>query len=140
MKTDQLLRLLVDILKIADMMLGRNETRDQPLGQSGAAAIVVSVLYFLGAAAIVANFRHTKFNYYKVLISSTVCEIPLPNLHFTSETGPPRSGVRMQTCGVCHLLPGTYHWNLLHSKAHLIASVGQPSYHGCVKAHASTGW
>ena len=57
-------------------MLGHNDTRDQPLGQSGVASIVVAVLYFLGAAAIVANYRHTGFNYYRVLISSTLRALP----------------------------------------------------------------
>ena len=58
------------------MMLGGNDTRHIPLGDSGTAAIVVSVLYMIGAAAIIANWQKTGFHYYKALITSTAREFP----------------------------------------------------------------
>ena len=91
------------------MMLGGNDTRHIPLGDSGAAALVVSVhfprhdacaddgtlagslsvphkghmclqvLYLAGAAAIILNWQKTGFHYYKALISSTACESPRPS-------------------------------------------------------------
>lgn len=63
----------------AGMILGGNDTRHVPLGDSGAAAIVVAVLYLFGAAAIIANWQKTGFHYYKALITSTAREIPRPS-------------------------------------------------------------
>ena len=60
-------------------MLGGNDTRHIPLGDSGTAAIVVSVLYAIGAAAIILSWQKTGFHYYKALITSTACEFPHPS-------------------------------------------------------------
>ena len=57
-------------------MDGGNPLRLEPLGQSGAAAVVVSVLYLTGAIASVANWVYTGFTFYDVLLIACTCAPP----------------------------------------------------------------
>ena len=61
------------------MMLGGNDTRHVPLGDSGTAAIVVAALYFFFGSAIIFNWQKTGFHYYKALITSSACEFNTPS-------------------------------------------------------------
>ncbi len=56
-------------------MDGGNPLRLEVLGSSGAAAVVVSALYFLGAIASVASWVYTGFTFYDVLLISCVCAV-----------------------------------------------------------------
>ena len=56
-------------------MDGGNPLRLEVLGTSGAAAVVVSALYFLGAILTIANWGYTKFTFYDVLLISCVCAL-----------------------------------------------------------------
>ena len=62
-----------------------NPLRLEPLGQSGAAAIVVSALYFIGVLATIANWVVTKFTFYDVVLIACLrafpCHYPLSMAH-----------------------------------------------------------
>ena len=64
-------------------MDGGNPLRLEALGTSGAAAVVVSALYFLGFLGTIANWVYTKFTFYDVLLISCVCAL-LSLLHLPS--------------------------------------------------------
>jgi hypothetical protein len=49
-----------------------NPLRLEPLGQSGAAAVVVSALYFIGVLATIANWVVTKFTFYDVVLIACI--------------------------------------------------------------------
>ena len=59
-------------------MDGGNPLREEVLGTSGAAAVVVSALYFIGAILTIANWVYTKFTFYDVLLISCVCAFVAP--------------------------------------------------------------
>jgi len=56
---------------------GGNTVRDMVLGQSGAAAIVVAALYFVGVLVTLGDWMRTGFSGYASLLTSCVCALPL---------------------------------------------------------------
>ena len=58
-------------------MDGGYPVRLEPLGQSGAAAVVVAALYFLGAIAAIVSWILTGFMVYDFIVVSCVCALSL---------------------------------------------------------------
>jgi hypothetical protein len=91
-----------------------NVVRDVPIGQSGAAAVVLCALYFLGATVTTASWVRSKFKWYEVR------RVVLFTLHAQHSSRPsssrsqlPPSSIQLQpvSAGTCRSgMFGSYQW------------------------------